>query len=259
MRYLKIFGIYLAACLLMTVGIIHHRLSAEENNKETLNDSSTTGQITICNANTQSPEEVINVNDTQENIMENRIRKSEDTMHRGGYDRYREAHMTAANAEVDTVQTIPVANTNNSEKYVPSGRGKTHTIMGWQLITSKTSKQYKLRSEAGETYDENGFGKIGDRFVVAVKPYYGNVGDYIDVYKSNGEIIHCIIGDIKGSDGGGDAYGHADGSIVEFCVDKYRWYSAYNGLGRYISVSEYYPSWTANSITKIINVGNYWY
>ena len=273
MRYLKIFGIYLMICTAMTIYFIDSRAVSEENSKETLSNSSITGQITICNANTQSPEEVINVNDTQENIsivnetdaeyalMYDRERYVS-TSHRGGFDRTKveppsnSASNVQTSAPTDTINTTSDA--TGVEKYVPSGRGKVHTIMGWQLITSRSSKQYKLRDAAGETYDENGFGKIGDRFVVAVKPYYGNVGDYIDVYKSNGEIIKCIIGDIKGSDGGGDTYGHADGSIVEFCVDMYRWYGNYNGLGKYISVSEYYPSWTSSSITKILNTGNYW-
>lgn len=143
-------------------------------------------------------------------------------------------------------------------KTVPKGRGSKHTFMGWQLITNKSSKQYKLRVQSGEHYDSNGFARIGDRFVVAVKPYYGSIGDYIDVYKSNGEIIKCIIGDAKGSDGGGDKYGHSDGSIVEFVVDKYKWYSKYNNLGKYRRVDEFYPSWTKHNISKIVNVGNYW-
>ena len=35
---------------------------------------------------------------------------------------------------------------NGSEKYVPPGYGKVHTYMGWQMVTDKGSKQYKLRN-----------------------------------------------------------------------------------------------------------------
>lgn len=154
--------------------------------------------------------------------------------------------------EINTQENYTAYN----EKYVPSGRGRTHTIMAWQFITAR-SKQLDLINAAGRNYDANGFGRIDDRYVVAVKPYYGKIGDYLDVIKSNGSIIKCIVGDSKGSDGGGDQYMHRDGSIVEFCVDKYKFYSKYNGLGRYRTVIEFHPEWDA-SIDKIIHVGNYW-
>ena len=144
-----------------------------------------------------------------------------------------------ANVEQETEETQTFQPTMWVERWVPEGRGSVHTMMGWQLVTCQTSNQYRLREDAGEYYDENGFAKINDRFVVATKPFYGTVGDYIDVYKANGEIIHCIIGDQKGIDGGGDEYGHADGSIIEFVVDMYRWYGPYNGTGNYLHVSNF--------------------
>ena len=40
---------------------------------------------------------------------------------------------------------------------VPEGLGASHTYMGWQMITSVSSNQYKLREQAGMNFDEEGF------------------------------------------------------------------------------------------------------
>ena len=66
---------------------------------------------------------------------------------------------------------------------LPEGLGSIHTYMGWQCITAKASNQYKLREAAGMNFDEEGFAKIGDRYVVATTTTFGKVGDFIDVYK----------------------------------------------------------------------------
>ncbi len=135
---------------------------------------------------------------------------------------------------------------------LPDGLGDVHTYMGWQCITSKSSNQYKLRESAGMNFDSEGFGRIGDRYVVATTTTFGNVGDYIDVYQEDGTVIKCIIGDIKNqSDAGCNEWGHNNGDcVVEFVVDKSSWYGTNktpNGL---------HPEWNQN-IDKIVNKGNY--
>ena len=55
---------------------------------------------------------------------------------------------------------------------IPSPYGDSFTYMGWSLITSTGSNQYKLRVKTGEHYDVNGFGKIGDRYVIACTPTF---------------------------------------------------------------------------------------
>lgn len=79
--------------------------------------------------------------------------------------------------------------------------------MGWSTITSKTSKKYKLRSDAGEKYDNEGFARIGDRYVIACSSTFGRVGDYVDFYQSDGSVIKGIIGDIKNPNDGFDGSG----------------------------------------------------
>ena len=114
---------------------------------------------------------------------------------------------------------------------IPAGLGQYHTYMGWQLITSTTSTQYKLREQAGMNFDEEGFGIINGRYVIACTTTFGQVGDYIDFYQEDGTVIQCIIGDIKNqSDDGCNEWGHENGQvIVEFVVDYDTWYSGGEG------------------------------
>lgn len=137
---------------------------------------------------------------------------------------------------------------------IPSGLGSVHTYMGWSLISSPTSVQYKLREQAGENYDSEGFAKIGDRYVIACTTTYGDVGDYIDWYQEDGTVIKTIIGDIKNqSDQGCNQWGHDEGRcIVEFVVDYDTWYPSHANPGS----ANCHPEWNQN-ITKAVNTGNY--
>ncbi len=135
---------------------------------------------------------------------------------------------------------------------LPGGLGSVHSYMGWQCITSKSSMQYKLREAAGMNFDQNGFGKIGDRYVVATTSTFGKVGDYIDVVQADGSIIKCIIGDIKSQgDAGCTQWGHNNGQcVVEFVVDKNSWYKTNK------TVTSFHPDWN-QTISQIVNKGNY--
>lgn len=140
--------------------------------------------------------------------------------------------------------------------YVPQGVGNVHPYMAWQLITDETTKQYQLRMEA-EAYDENDFGVISNRYAVAVKPYYGKIGDFIDVIQMDDSVIHCVIAEYKGNEnidlhGENSMYYHTHMDIIEFVVNQYSWY---NGDER--TVYDYHPEWNQN-IKAIYNVGNYW-
>ena len=135
---------------------------------------------------------------------------------------------------------------------LPDGLGNVHSYMGWQCITARSSDQYKLIESAGMNFDEQGFGKIGDRYVVATTTTFGNVGDFIDVVQDDGTVIKCVIGDIKNqNDAGCNQWGHNNGHcVVEFVVDKSSWY------GTSKTVTGYHPEWNQN-IDSIINKGNY--
>jgi murein DD-endopeptidase MepM/ murein hydrolase activator NlpD len=170
---------------------------------------------------------------------------------------------TTISTSSSSTNTSNDANLINGEtRLVPiSGLGKSKTFMGWQMITSKTSKQYKLRSAAGQNFDSDGFGIINGRYVVAMKPYWGAVGDYVDVKLDNGTTIKGIIGDIKGNENAGvsfSKYAHGDtkanSSIVEFVVDKNTWYPP-KTKGR--TVIKYHPEFNS-TVLSVGNRGNYW-
>ena len=138
---------------------------------------------------------------------------------------------------------------------IKSGLGSIHTYMGWQKITSTTSTQYKLREKAGMNFDEEGFGKINGRYVIACTTTFGKVGDYIDFYQEDGVVINCIIGDIKSrGDKGCTKWGHDNGHcIIEFVVDKSSWYNRNHPNP---GTSGCHPEWNKN-LTKAVNGGNY--
>ena len=139
---------------------------------------------------------------------------------------------------------------------LPEGLGSVHSYMGWQCITAVDSKQYKLRTAAGMNFDEEGFAKIGDRYVVATTTTFGNVGDFIDVYQEDGTIIKCVIGDIKSQgDAGCNKWGHNNGTcVVEFVVDKSKWYGS--SMHANPGTASCHPEWNQN-IDKIVNKGNF--
>lgn len=136
---------------------------------------------------------------------------------------------------------------------IPEPYGTEYSYMGWQMITSTSSKQYKLREEAGMNFDADGFGKIGDRYVIACTNTFGQVGDYIDWELDNGTVIETVIGDIKNrNDDGCNEWGHRNGlCVVEFVVDKESWY----GKGKY--PTDFHPEWEGRTI-RATKVGSFW-
>lgn len=163
-----------------------------------------------------------------------------------------------------TVSTVTSTSGNTTlsageTRVVPvEGLGKAKPYMGWQCITSKTSEQYKLREQAGQNFDSNGFGVINGRYVIAMKPYWGNVGDYVDVKLDNGTTIQGIIGDIKADENAGvsfSQYAHGttkeNSSVVEFVVNKDTWYNS----GR--SVVGFHPEFNS-TVESVTNRGSYW-
>lgn len=136
---------------------------------------------------------------------------------------------------------------------IPEPNGCEYSYMGWQTITSPSSKQYQLREEAGMNFDSNGFGIIGERYVIACTSTFGSVGDYVDWELENGTVIKSVIGDIKNqADEGCNQWGHKNGlCVLEFVVDKDSWY----GTDRY--PTDFHPEWDARTI-RAVKTGNYW-
>lgn len=138
------------------------------------------------------------------------------------------------------------------------GRVNCYTYMGWQMITATDSPQYKLREAAGMAFDDEGFGVIGGRYVIACTTTFGDVGDYLDFYLQDGTVLSCVIGDIKSEqDANWTTFGHTTGanglSVVEFVVDKSSWYeSGHPNPG----TSSCHPEWS-QQIVSASRVGSF--
>lgn len=105
------------------------------------------------------------------------------------------------------------------DEYIINNHSGKKTYMSYKTITDKTSRQYELQTIAYT--DEYGFRKIGDRYLVAIGTRFNaEVGQYFDVQLDNGEIIKCIIGDIKADcDTDSTNTFTAQGCCLEFIVD----------------------------------------
>lgn len=146
-----------------------------------------------------------------------------------------------------------------------------YTYMAWQMVTATDSPEYKLKHDAGMTFDSEGFGVINGCYVVATANeteggYIGTLGDYIDFTLASGEVLHCIVGESKSSgDAGWCPYGHRIPEyppyttlvVVEFCVDQSTWYSGGHGSKDNPGTSNNHPEW-AGKIQSYEVKGNYW-
>lgn len=131
---------------------------------------------------------------------------------------------------------------------VPSGLGRYYTYMNWDAITNLDTLQGKLIKAAGKNYDSEGYGRIGNRYTLAMTSTFGTIGDYVDVYMSNGRVIHGIIADEKAQvvtpwdPDPANIWGHDDGQcIVEWVTN---WTKHENP-----------PS--DGTVLKVVNLGSY--
>lgn len=128
------------------------------------------------------------------------------------------------------------------------------TYMSYKAITSKSSKQYKLKQY---TYNGNyGIRMIDNRYCIAMGTGFNiKVGDYVDLVLANDTIIQCIIGDIKDNS-------HTDSSnmvtvnskcMSEFIVTSKKSLPSIVGDSKYGSgdISDCCEEWKS-SISKVI-------
>lgn len=139
---------------------------------------------------------------------------------------------------------------------IPEGNGERYTYMAWQAITSPSSNQYRLRETAGMNFDDEGFGRIDGRYVIACTTTFGQVGEYVDFKLEDGTILKCIIGDSKGGVNpqyNVSEWGHNNGkNVVEFIVDKNSWYNKKDNPG----TPSNHPEWN-HRVTEAYVYGNY--
>ncbi len=111
----------------------------------------------------------------------------------------------------------------------------------------------KALHELYENYDKEGFGMIGDRYVIACTTTYGRVGDMIDFELADGTVVKTIIGDTKNqSDDGCNLYGHLQGqNVLEFLVNRELWYPNHANPGTEVCHPE-----LGQTVVQVINYGN---
>lgn len=151
---------------------------------------------------------------------------------------------------------------------IPDGLGSYFTYESWDyplgtygMPWAAGTNQLRFWQEADglNSYDEEGFGVVNGRYVIACAETYGEVGDYVDFYQSDGTIINCVIGDMKSSsDAGYSVWGHDNGNnIIEFMVKTDLWYT--NGVGTHANAGTEtcHPEWGGKTIVKAVNGGSY--
>lgn len=144
---------------------------------------------------------------------------------------------------------------------IPLGLGRFFSYMSWQQVTNQFTSAYQFRVQTGMSFDEEGFGRVNGRYVIACTSTFGTTGDYVDFYQSNGNVLHCVIGDEKSQEytwydhNPANVWGHDGGQcIVEFVVDKNIWYT--NGHDNPGTIS-CHPEWGGQTLTKAVKRGNY--
>ena len=85
-----------------------------------------------------------------------------------------------------------------------------YNTRGWGYDQKKMANAYKA---SGSQTDGN-IATIDGRYLVAVSPKFGKVGDNIDIQLENGETIPAVIADVKGSDAT-SSWGHELGGKVD--------------------------------------------
>lgn len=134
---------------------------------------------------------------------------------------------------------------------IPPGMGAFFAYMAWRKITG-ASYQLTLKQKAGEKYDNEGFARIGDRYVIACTTTFGVIGDYVDFYQSDGHVFKCIIGDVKNpKDRGWSVWGHSEGkNVIEFVTN---WPDHHINPG----TKNLHPEWGGKTVVKAVNGGSF--
>ena len=155
---------------------------------------------------------------------------------------------------LDQTKAPDIKSTDDAAEITPTQTcGGVYTYEKWNTNWASGTYQKALH-DLYENYDDEGFGKIGDRYVVACTTTFGRVGDLIDFELSDGTVIKTVMGDAKNqSNTECNLYGHLNGhNVIEFIVNGDTWYGQKANPG----TSTNHPEWGGLTVTKAINYGN---
>lgn len=108
-------------------------------------------------------------------------------------------------------------NDGNSQSGIIAEYTQNYAERGWNQSTNQGALN-NAYNKAGRPTDGSLCTTPDGRYMVAVKPRFGNVGDKIDIELENGQVVHAVIADVKGPDAKHE-YGHFQGgqvSVVEW-------------------------------------------
>ena len=149
---------------------------------------------------------------------------------------------------------------------VPSGMGSYYTVTGygqqgiwyangssqpWAAGTDQR-RVWDMWVRAGKHY-KNGIATLSGRYLIAMTPKFGKVGDKVTIKLKNGQKIAAIIADEKRTtDAGANEWGHDGGkSMVEFEVNM-DYYHKYGNPG----TSGWCPQWGKTSVKSVTKNGS---
>lgn len=124
----------------------------------------------------------------------------------------------AATAGIITISAVSV---NAATTYGTPTDSEFKTFMDYRKITSRTSDQYKLQTKCTTT--DTGLRVYNGRYCIAIgTAFNAKVGDFVNVELSSGEILDCIVADIKRDCDTDWTNMQVDfnGNVVEFVVDE---------------------------------------
>lgn len=183
-------------------------LGTEESLKNEINKE-ITNRIDVCKANTEVSDTTSNIENVVSELAQSKqIRDEEERI-----KSLEEAEMALCNAASSNVPNKTVGCRSEFKSY-----------MAYTAVTSRNSAQYKLLNGASAYTDpETGIRMVDGRYCIAVGTgYCSKIGTKIDLVLKNGNVIKCILGDVK-SDAHTDPthrFHAVDGSVAEFIIDK---------------------------------------
>ena len=122
-------------------------------------------------------------------IIQTKIKKIKDTVKK-------EFQKQKQEQSTECLNGIDNQNNQQTEEYYINNTNSFKSYMPYQAITDTESSQYQLQQYA--ITNEYGIREVDGRYLVAIGTYFNvDVGTYIDLILANGEVIECIVGDIK--------------------------------------------------------------
>ena len=153
------------------------------------------------------------------------------------------------NLQYGSGETITIPD-NVKQTGIIANATQNYSTRGWAYNQGMLADAYKA---AGSQADGN-MATLNGRYLVAVSPTFGTVGDNIDIQLENGQVIPAIIADIKGADAtspwGHQFPGGAGVDVIEWEING----SANDGGALRNNLTE--KGWYGSDVTSIINFGS---